>query len=207
MNEKTDPGQTEDAAWVTIESPFDMAWMRRFIARPERVMRINSLMEYGRWDDEGNGKFRISGKNLGHGREFSYRLATETLADGVRVLYDTGLKASTTFRLEPGQTADSSRLTIIDDYSAVPVEERSQRLDEVDKTLVQWGRDLHRYLHQWKRWSSVPGWRWYMNRVWLPAKPSTRRISFMLIVITAMEFIAFLAVFLIFWLELDRFLD
>jgi hypothetical protein len=207
MNGKTDPGQTEDAAWVTIESPFDKAWMRRFIADTERVMRINSLMEYTAWDDEGGGAFRISGKNLGLDREFLNRLVTETLDDGVRVLYDTGLKASTTFRLEPGKTPDSSILVITDDYSAVPAEERAQRLDEVDSTLVRWGHDIHRYLRQWKRWSSVPGWRWYMNRVWLPAKPSIRRISFMLIAITTLEFITFLAVFLIFWLELDTFLD
>ncbi len=207
MHMNPTPGQTEDEARVTIDSPFDMAWMRRFIAEPERVMRINSLMEYKSWQEEKPGVIRMSARNLANGKTLSTRLSVAPVADGVCIRFETGLKASTTFRLEAGKMPGTSRLTIIDDYSAAPVDERRQRLDEVDTTLVRWGHDLHRYLRQWKRWSRVPGWRWYMNRIWLPAKPSTRRISFMLIAITALEFITFLAVFLIFRLELDTFLN
>ena len=77
----------------------------------------------------------------------------------------------------------------------------------MDKSLIQWGHALHRYLRQWKRWSGVAPWRWYMRRVWQPMRPMARRIVFLLIMVTALEFIGFLMVFTIFWLELDKYLD
>ncbi len=65
---------------------------------------------------------------------------------------------------------------------------------------------LHRYLRRWKRWSWLPGWKFYMRHVWQPMKPMARRISFILIVVTLAEFIVFLLVFAIFWLELDKYI-
>jgi hypothetical protein len=43
-----------------------------------------------------------------------------------------------------------------------------------------------------------------MTRVWQPMSPMARRVVFLLIVITAMEFAAFLMVMTIFVLELDK---
>jgi hypothetical protein len=73
---------------------------------------------------------------------------------------------------------------------------------EVDNSILQWGGGIHRYLLQWKRWSWLPGWKPYMQKFWQGMKPSARRISFMLIALTAAEFVIFLFVFIIFWLEL-----
>ena len=44
-----------------------------------------------------------------------------------------------------------------------------------------------------------------MNRIWQPMTPAGRRVVFALVVISALEFFAFLAVFAIFVLELDKF--
>jgi hypothetical protein len=43
-----------------------------------------------------------------------------------------------------------------------------------------------------------------MRFVWQPMRPLGRRIAFLLIVITALEFVVFLMVFTVFWLELDK---
>jgi hypothetical protein len=91
------------------------------------------------------------------------------------------------------------------DGLGTPAAEREARTDEVDQSLVQWGHDLHRYLARWNRWSRYAPWRWYMTRVWQPMTPMARRVVFLLIVITAMEFAAFLMVMTIFVLELDKF--
>jgi hypothetical protein len=45
-----------------------------------------------------------------------------------------------------------------------------------------------------------------MRRVWQPMRPMARRIVFLLIMVTALEFIGFLMVFTIFWLELEKYL-
>jgi hypothetical protein len=125
---------------------------------------------------------------------------------GITVRYSEGLRTATSFRVEP-QPGNTAKLIVTDDYAGTSLAEREARIDEVDKGLVQWGMSLHRYLHRWKRWSWVPGWKFYMRRVWQPMKPMARRITFILIVVTLAEFIVFLFVFAIFWLELDRYVD
>ena len=51
----------------------------------------------------------------------------------------------------------------------------------------------------------MPGWKFYMRRIWQPMKPMARRICFILMVVTAAEFIVFLLVFAVFWLEMDKY--
>jgi hypothetical protein len=129
----------------------------------------------------------------------------ERLPDGIVVTDTTGLKTRTTFRVVPAPgdtTGGGAKLVITDNYGGTPEADRKKRMDEVDKSPVQWGHGLHRYLRQWKRWSGVVLWRWYMRRVWQPMRPTARRTVFQLLIITALEFIVFLMVFIIFWLEL-----
>lgn len=203
MSMESPPEEAADEAWVTIETALPADWMDAFVLDIERVFRINSLMEFSRWEKGEADEFHIAGKNLSNGRAFDTVISTERVPGGILVRYQEGLKTSTRLTYDAGQ----GRLTIRDDYSAVAPQEREERLDEVDKSLVQWGHDLHRYLKNWKRYSFLPGYTWYMSRFWQPLKPSTRRICAMLIMVTVAEFILFLAVFTVFWLELDRFLD
>ena len=203
MSSRENREEAADEAWVTIQTPLPRDWMEAFIADVERVFRINSLMEFSRWGKSGAGQYQIAGKNLSNGKPFDMTITVEQVPGGIVVYYAEGLKTSTRVTLDP----EPGSFTIRDDYSAVSRKEREARLDEVDKSLVQWGHDLHRYLKNWKRYALVPGYHWYMRRFWQPLKPSTRRICAMLIMVTVAEFILFLAVFSVFWLELDRFLD
>lgn len=214
MNETTEPleqsgrdeNQEQDFAQVTVQTPFGADALRSFLSEPERLLRINSLMEFEKWRQTGDGEYEIKGMNLSTGKPIAATLVSEITDDGLIVHYRQGLKASTTFRIEakPGGPAD---LVITDDYSATTARERRARFDEVDKSLMQWGRDFHRYLHLWQKWSWVPGWKWYMRRVWQGMKPSARRICNLIILISLAEFVMFLMVFIVFSLELDKYLN
>ena len=189
-----------DAAWVSIETPFPPQRLREFLGDPERLYRINSLLEIRRWEEEEPGRIRFEALNLSNGKTLETELRLERRDDGLKVDYSGLLKTSTRFRIEP-EASGGSLLTITDDYSGTPETERQARLDEVDRSLMQWGRDLHSYLRNWKRWSWLPPWRWYITRVWQGMKPSARRITRWILWITAAELAAFVLVFAVFVFE------
>ncbi len=196
----------EDAAWVTIDTPFDHQGVSAFLDDVERLFRINSQLEFENWQSLGDGEHRFEAKNLSNGKSGETKFNAVREGDTLTVTYSGGLKTTTTFRLysKPDGTVD---LIVTDNYSGTPADEREARVDEVDKSLTQWGRDLRLYLLTWKKWAWLPGWKWYMRRVWQPMRPMGRRICYLLIMVTLLEFIAFLMVFTIFWLELDKYFD
>jgi hypothetical protein len=203
MNDAS-PNDQQDAAWVTIETPFGVDWLKDFIGDIERLYRINSQIEFEEMRQIADDAYVLKGKNLSNGKNIDQILTVTPEPTGVRVTYSSGLKTFTSFQIET-KPDGSSALVITDDYSGVSQEEREARIEEVDKSLVQWGRDIHRYLRQWKRWSWIPGWQYYMRRFWQTMKPMARRICYMLLLITIVEFVVFLMVFTIFWLELDKY--
>jgi hypothetical protein len=193
-----------DAAWVTVETPLSGSELLAFCREDvERLFRINSLLRFDEWRRVGETNHHVRLRNLSNERTLEADLHVEPLSDGVRVVYGGGLKTTTTFRVT--EVADSAHLIVTDDYSGTPAVERRARADEADRSLVQWGHDLHHYLARWSRWSRYAPWRWYMNRIWQPMTPAGRRVVFALVVISALEFFAFLAVIAVFVLELDRF--
>lgn len=195
-----------DAAWVTVETPLSAAALLAFCREDvERLFRINSLLRFDEWRRIGEYSHHVRLRNLSNERTLETDLQVEALPDGVRVVYGGGLKTTTDFQV--AETAAGAQLTVTDDYSGTPVEERRARPEEVDRSLVQWGHDLRHYLARWSRWSRHAPWRWYMNRIWQPMTPAGRRVVFALVVISALEFFAFLAVIAVFVLELDGFLQ
>lgn len=192
-----------DAAWVTIETPLTADTLLAFCRQDvERLFRINSLLRFEEWRQIAENEHQVRLRNLVNDKGLETGLHVELLADGLRVTYDNGLKTTTTFRVEA--TEGGARLIVTDDYSGTSAKERQARTEEVDQSLVQWGHDLYRYLARWSRWSRYAPWRWYMTRFWQPMTPMARRVVFLLIVITAMEFAVFLMVMTIFVLELDK---
>ncbi len=186
----------EDSAWVRIATGLSPAALQAFCQDAERLLRINSMYEFQEWRPEGEGRFFMRVLNLSNGRTIETLLRVEPRPDGARIVYETGLKTATEFRVEPPpgghgetRTGGSAVLVVTDDYSETPEAERQTRADEIDKSLVWWGHDLHRYLRHWARWSSFGPWRWYMRRIWQPMKPKARRITFMLIAVTIFELV------------------
>ena len=200
------PQDSEDAAWVTIETPFGIADLRMFLDDVERLYRINSLLVFQDWRQIGINRYFLKAKNLSNDSLLETELDVASTDIGITVHYSEGLRSATSFRVE-SQPDGTAKLIVTDDYTGTSVAEREARIDEVDKGLVQWGMSLHRYLRQWKRWSWLPGWKFYMRRIWQPMRPMARRISFILIAVTVAEFIVFLVVLAIFWLELGKYID
>lgn len=194
-----------DAAWVTVEVPMPAPDLLAFCREDvERLFRINSLLRFDEWRRTGENDHHVRLRNLSNERTLETDLHVERLPDGLRVDYAGGLKTTTEFRV--AEAAGTATLTVTDDYSGTPLAERQARADEVDRSLAQWGYDLRHYLTRWQRWSRYAPWRWYMTRVWQPMTPVGRRVVFALVVISALEFVAFLMVTTIFVLELERYI-
>jgi hypothetical protein len=189
-----------DAAWVTIDSPLPIETLREFCGDVERLYRINPGLEIAAWRPVADDAFRVAWRNTSNQQDaaLDLRVMRESV-DALEVAYSQGLKRCTRFALAP--TAAGSRLTITDDYSGVPEEERARRVAEVDQSLVAWGWALHAYLRRERRWGRNAVYRCYMRRVWLPMKPSARRITGLLVLVTAAEFLIVLFVGLIWWIE------
>lgn len=194
---------SEDFAWVTIQVPFGADELRSWLDDLETLFRVNSLLEITYWQQESEHRAHLGGRNLSNGRLMELELRFVYTEMGVVVGYSDGLKRSTAFAVEPADR-DGTRLRITDDYSGWSEAERQARLDEVDRSLPQWGRDLYLYFRRWRRWSWLTPWRWYVTRVWIRMKPSARRITRWLLWITLAEFAAFLVVFAVFVLERSR---
>lgn len=185
----------EDAAWVTLDSPLAPDRMAAFCGDLERLYRINPYFEFRHWHNEPDGA-DVSYRNLSNGRDAVLRLTR--LPDSVRaftVRYDRGIKQSTRFEIESACTG--SRLKITDSYRSAATPDAGA----VDRSLHAWGVALHEYLQREARWGDVRLWRWYMRRVWVPMKPSARRITFVILLITLAEFAFFLLVMAIYWIE------
>jgi hypothetical protein len=198
--------EENDAAWVIVETRLGADELFDFCQDVERLFRINPAYVFRRWEDLGGGVFRWAALNESNEHEIDTRFSVARLPDGLAVTYASGLKTRTTFRVQPGDGPGGgagARLVVTDDYSGTPAAEREERMDEVDTSLNSWGHGLHKYLRQWRRWSGQAPWRWYMRHVWQPMRPMARRIVFLLIVITVLEFVGFLLVFAIFRLNLE----
>lgn len=195
------PVDTEDAAWASINTPLDVDALKSFCLDIERLFRINPMLEFEKWQSLGNGRYFFSGRNISQepAFEFEFELQAKELPEGLQIDYSQGLKSSTTIKIEPAE--QGSKLTIVDSYEGSSEEERRSRMGEVDKSLITWAHYLQKFTLSWNRWSWFAPWRWYMHRVWQPMKPAGRRITYMLLWITAAE-IALIALGVgIYWAE------
>ncbi len=191
--------QEGDSAWISADTFFTPEELRELCADPIRLLRINSQMDFKELRQTAPNAYRIKAKNLSNDKLIDTTF-TVSETEGVMTLnFDGGIKTKTIFQIE--ESKKGALLKITDDYSGTPLEEREKRLDEADNSLLIWGNDLFKYFHNWKRWTWIPGWKWYMRRVWQPMKPSSRRIAYMLWMITAFEFAVFLMVLAVFVVE------
>jgi hypothetical protein len=176
-----------DVAWASVNTPLTVEELNEFCRDVERMFRINPMLEFSQWESTGENQFYFSAKNISQETPFDFAvdLTASKLDDGYRIDYDQGIKSSTTFKIEPAP--QGSKLTITDSYDRLPPELREQHIHEVDRSIVIWAQEVQKLLIIWKRWSRFTWWRWYMRRVWQPMKPAARRITYMLLWISAIE--------------------
>lgn len=181
------PIAAEDAAWAAVNTPLSVDELKVFCQDIERLFRINPMLEFNTWEQLANNRYRMAVKNISQEQPFNLdvELEAEQQSDEIIIHYANGIKKKTIFKIEPSEYG--SKLTIIDDYGNLSEEERSARINEVDKSLVNWADYLQRFLITWKKWSKHRWWRWYMKRIWQPMKPTGRRITYMFLWITLVE--------------------
>jgi hypothetical protein len=197
------PVASQDAAWIRVPAPFSTAELTALCSEPEVLFRINPYYYFKRWTQTGPSTYHAELDNQSNQQALVLDMVVSREAGGgFEVSYAQGIKRRTVFSIEP--MPQGSYLCVTDDYESLPEEERGGREAEVDKSLPAWGEALRVYFKRMKRWSWLPGWRWYMRRVWVPMKPSARRVVWLLYLITVAEFFFFLFVLLIFLLEQDR---
>jgi hypothetical protein len=180
---------SDDIAWASLLTPLSVAALIEFCRQDiERLLRINPFLEFSKWQDLGDGHYHFVTRNFSQEIPFEVDtgLRVELLPTSIKFIYDAGLKRQTTFLVEPAP--QGSKLTITDLYNGELSEiQKLARLDEVDKSLHIWAKDLQLYLIRWGKWSRFAPWRWYITKVWQPMKPTARRITYMLLWISAVE--------------------
>jgi hypothetical protein len=185
---------------VTIETPLGIAALREFCDDVERLYRLNPYLEIMTWQPLAAGRFHVAWRNLSNALAQSLDLVCEReSSDAFCVTYSQGIKRRTRFAVERAPTG--SRLTVTDDYALLPAEERLRRVAEADKSLDAWGWALRAYLRREHRWGGNALWRWTTRRVWLPMRPSARRITRIVLLVSAAEVVLTLVVVLIYWAE------
>jgi hypothetical protein len=194
------PLDSADAAWASLPVPFPPDELATFCRDVEVLFRVNPYYYFDVWRRTGPGAFHAEFENQSNKTHLALDFALERgPGHGLTVRYTGGIKKCTVFTIEPARAG--SRLTITDDYERLPETERAQRQAEVDKSLTAWAEALRLYFLRLRRWSWLPGWRWYIRRLWIPMKPSARRIVWFIYLITVAEFFFFLFVLLIYLIE------
>lgn len=197
------PIASSDAAWVTIPTPFPPEELYALCRDLEAIYRVNPYLYFKSWRQTGADDYHAEFHNESNQQDVQIDMRMRpTTGLGFAVAYAQGIKKRTVFNVEPAE--GGSRLTIADDYEGLSNAERERRADEVDKSLLAWGEALRVYFLRFRRYRWVPGWRWYIRRLWIPMKPSGRRVVWLLWLITVVEFAFFLFVLLIYVLEQNR---
>ncbi|MHB1292349.1 MAG: hypothetical protein ACYCY5_09205 [Sulfuricella sp.] len=202
----------EDSAWISVDLPLSPGEVYTFIQKIERLFRLNPHLEIKSWQEDAPGsiypgkQIRLDSLNEMNGMQQSMTLSVSDVHPDVSfsLSYDRGLKQATVFTVQ-GLTPASCRLVVKEHYPAqISAAEREARLNEVDKSLVPWGAAIRSYFIRRARWGWLPFFSWFQDAFWLKMPPRQRRIARLIIWTTALEFVVFLFVFVIYWLELGR---
>ncbi|MDP3482381.1 MAG: hypothetical protein Q8S05_03615 [Sulfuricella sp.] len=202
----------EDAAWVSVDLPLPPGELFASLQNLERLFRLNPYLEIKSWQEENPGQLylgkqvRLESVNEMNGLRQSATLIVTGLQPGASFTlgYAGGLKQATVVSVQE-LAPSSSRLVVKDCYPAqIDAAEREARASEVDKSLVPWGASIRHYFLRRARWGWLPFYGWFQDRFWLKMPPRQRRIARLIIWTTALEFVVFLFVFVIYWLELAR---
>jgi hypothetical protein len=190
------PALPADSAWVTIDVPLAPAALAGFCRDVERLYRVNPYLEFRSWRETAPGAFAASVRNLSNQRDLELEMKLERASERDFIVhYNRGVKRNTRFEID--SAAGGSRLRITDDYSGTTAADAT----EVDRSLHAWGVALREYLLREQRWGWCAPWRWYMRRVWVPMKPSARRITFIILMVTLAEIALIALVLAIYWIE------
>lgn len=195
------PIDSGDAAWVSVTTTLPVEQVRQICADIEVIMRLNPYYFFDSWQQQGD-SYEVKYRNQSNNQEIQQSFTVNSDTNELEVIYENSIKNKTVLRIE--RRDNGTQLTLIDDYSHLGAQEREQRSHEADKSLQAWGESIYTYFERLTKWSWIPGWRTYMRRVWIPMKPSARRVVWFLYLITLAEFAFFLLILAIWVVEQAR---
>lgn len=191
---------TRDAAWVRVPTRLAPAELAALLRDPEVLLRINPYYYFKVFKQSGPDAWHLEFENQSNQQKQVLDIQRESgPGEGQTIRYLQGIKRRTIFSIEPFE--QGSMLVVTDDYEHADATDQAEREAEVDKSLRAWGEGLRMFFIRWRRYRWIPGWRGYIRRLWIPMKPSGRRIVWLLFLITVAEFFFFLFVLLIWVIE------
>jgi hypothetical protein len=189
-----------DAAWARIPTGLAPEALAARLSDVEVLLRLNPYYTFSTLKATAPDRYHAEFENQSNQQQLVLDIAVEKgPGTGLTLHYSGGMKRRTLFTIEP--SGSHSLLVVTDDYSGIPEAERQQREAEVDKSLLAWAEALRIYFLRLRRYARIPGWQWYIRRLWIPMKPSGRRIVWLLYLITLVEFFFFCFVVLIWVVE------
>ena len=196
----------DNSAWVTLEVPLAPAAVWVFLSNIERLFRLNPYLDVKQWVGRPDGKqFHLDALNEMNGVRYDLDLDLESCTDRrLLLLYSQGLKASLEITVEAAANPNQAKLTLREHYHQAAAEQHDQQLKEIDHSLIPWGKGIATYIRGIQRWAWFWPYRWYREKFWLGMRPTHRRIARMIGWVTLLEFVVFLFVFIIYYLELSR---
>ncbi|MCX7156956.1 MAG: hypothetical protein NTW45_11020 [Rhodocyclales bacterium] len=195
----TDPVR-EDLARAETQVPIDADAMFEFASDIERLLRLNPHLDIETWQRMPDGmRFVAQNETTGQRIETAVRVETMRATRNIVLSYADGLKRATTLAVESGD-GQGCRLVVTEHYPSIE-DAQDPRVAEVDRSLIPWVNAIRRHLLDRKRWGWLPGWRWWHEGFMAGMAPRQRRIVRMIIWISVLEFVVFLFVAAIFWLE------
>jgi hypothetical protein len=203
----SDPAAQDNSAWVTLEVPASPAELFVFLQNIERLFHLNPYLDIKQWvESEAGRRFHLQAMNEMNGVHYDLDINVESNEPDSRLKlrYSQGLKAALEITLQGAGSPDKTILTLREHYHQPTPEQREQQLKEIDHSLIPWGNAILAYVRGLRRWAWFWPYRWYREKFWLGMRPTHRRIAGMIGWVTLLEFVVFLFVFIIYWLELAR---
>lgn len=179
-----------DAAWAGVDLAVAPDAVRRLLADPLLLLRLNPCLEFERLERLPDGRLSLSAHNESNGCTLVTDAGILAETGRLTLRYSSGIKRETRIELEP--IAGGSRLTIKEIYAA-PNQPGADPPPEVDRSLLPWIAALRRHLERGARYGWIPGYRWLAEAFWTSMAPRHRRVAWLVIWTTALEFAVFLA--------------
>lgn len=190
----------EDRACAETPVPISADAVFEFIADIERLLRLNPHLEIDTWQRMPGGmRFAALNETTGRRIETVVRVETTRATRSIVLSYADGLKQATTLTVQDDD-GHGCRLVVTEHYPAIE-DAQDPRVAEVDRSLIPWVEAIRRHLIDRQRWGWLPGYRWWTGRFMPGMPPRHRRIVRMILWVSLAEFVVFLAVAAIFWLE------
>ena len=178
----------ENAAWVTIPTRLSPNRLLDFCSSVDRLYRLNPYLKIHSWkcDKDCFCEAEWENSSMEPPQKLSFKFTVQRLENEWQINYQSGIKRKSLLIVEPD--GSGSTLTIVDDYGSSGDREAAH----VDRSLHGWGQALRRFFAGYAWLQQIPLMPSVIDRFWIRQTPTGRRITYILLVITAIELVLLL---------------